>query len=54
MLAAIAMCVTVCGCKSVASPEKAKPAEDRREKANEKANQDMMSVPNGEMSPFGS
>ena len=54
IFAAMALSVSVCGCKSVASPEKQKQAEDRREKAVEKANQDMMAVPNGEHSPFGS
>jgi hypothetical protein len=54
MLAAMALSVSVCGCKSVPSPGKQKRAEERREKASEKAAQDMMNVPNGEMSPFGS
>jgi hypothetical protein len=47
----LAVCVALCGCRSVTSPE------DRERKAaerREKAFQDMMKLPNGEDSPFGS
>jgi hypothetical protein len=54
ILAAMALSASVCGCKSVSSPEKQKQAEERREKAEEQANRDMKAVPNGENSPFGS
>jgi len=50
MVAALTLSVTFCGCKTVSSPDKERRAEERREKANEQ----MMGIPNGEASPFGS
>jgi hypothetical protein len=52
VLPVLALCVGVCGCKSVskASPDRERRADERREKAT----QDMMRMPSGEESPFGS
>jgi len=50
VLAIVALCVPVCGCKSVSGPDRERRAAERRDKAN----QDMMKIPNGEDSPFGS
>ena len=50
LLLLLAACVPVCGCKSLTGEDK-----DRRNaRLQEKANQDMMRIPNGEESPFGS
>jgi hypothetical protein len=50
VLAALGLGVLACGCRSMSNPDRGRRAGEMREKAN----QDMMRMPNGEESPFGS